>query len=500
MSSKEKQEYKGIFQSTFLFGFVQVFNILIKVGLNKCAATFLGTQGIGIIGIFQSVSDILKTFFGLGVSQSAVRDVSKANQDGDKKEISKIISVTHKVIFFTALLGGIFTVVFSSYLSIWSFRNESYAKLFILLALVVFLNILSEGQLAILKGMRKLKELAKATVWGSLAGFISGVPFYYFLRNDGIVPTFLAVAISMVFFSTYYVRKIKYEKIKLTIKEVSSESSNMVKMGVALMLVTFIGMLSQYVIKIFIEKTTSLSMAGIYHAGLTMISSYFGIVITAMSTDYYPRISAVYDDNKELTVQLNRQTKVGLILVTPLIVIFMFLMPFFVQLLYSSSFSIVTQYMQYAIFWVVLIIVSNPIDMILIAKQNTKVFIAATIVYRIIGLGISLLGYKYYGLQGLGVAMMLMGVLHIILMQGIMYKKYKILIDGKTLSMLILSIFLLIISLLVINLIDNFIIKYAIGIVLLSLSVIYSIKCFKDITRVNLLDVIKSKINKKKNG
>lgn len=494
--SEEKQSYKNIFKSTFLFGFVQVFGVIIKVGLNKAAALLLGVEGIGLIGIFQSISEMLKTFFGLGVSQSAVRDISKANEDGNEEEFSQVITVTHKVIFITSLLGAFFTIVFSVYLSIWSFGNDSYTSLFLLLGLVVFFSILADGQLGILKGMRRLRELAKATVFGSLAGFVSGVPFYYFFKNDGIVPTLLAVAISLVVFSTYYVRKIKYKKVKLSLKQTLSKSSNMIKMGVALMFVTFVGMVSDYVMKIYIGNTSELATVGIYQAGLTIISGYFGIVITAMSTDYYPRISAVYDNNDRLSDELNRQAKVGLILITPLIVAFMFLMPFFLQILYSKDFIRATEYMQYAIFWTLIIIVSNPIDMILIAKQNTKAFIIATIIYRVLGMSISMLGFYFYGLEGLGIAMLIMGIIHIVLMQGIMYKLYHIFIDSKTVKMLVTSIVLVILSF-IFTKIDNMYLKYSLGIVLLCVSGLYSVRHFSDITDLNIVDFLKSKLKKK---
>ena len=41
--------YKNIFKTTFLFGFVQVFNIFVKVGINKVVAILLGTAGMGVI-------------------------------------------------------------------------------------------------------------------------------------------------------------------------------------------------------------------------------------------------------------------------------------------------------------------------------------------------------------------------------------------------------------------------------------------------------------------
>ena len=52
MEQKSKSEGYGIiFKTTFLFGFVQVFNILVKVVINKIVALFLGSGGMGVIGL-----------------------------------------------------------------------------------------------------------------------------------------------------------------------------------------------------------------------------------------------------------------------------------------------------------------------------------------------------------------------------------------------------------------------------------------------------------------
>ena len=40
----KEESYKNIFKTTFLFGFVQVFNILIKVITNKIVAVLLGAE------------------------------------------------------------------------------------------------------------------------------------------------------------------------------------------------------------------------------------------------------------------------------------------------------------------------------------------------------------------------------------------------------------------------------------------------------------------------
>ena len=215
----KEESYKNIFKTTFLFGFVQVFNILIKVITNKIVAVLLGAEGMGIISLFNSTIGLLKSGAGLGISQSAVRDISEANQSGDIRRFSQIISITHGVMIFTSLLGIVLTIILSPYLSNWSFGNNGYTVAFIVISFVVGMNIFSDGQLAILTGMRRLKQLAKASMIGSVVGLLSAVPFYYFLGKHGIVPSLLVTAFSSLLFSSYFVRQIKYDKIKLSIKE-----------------------------------------------------------------------------------------------------------------------------------------------------------------------------------------------------------------------------------------------------------------------------------------
>ena len=113
------QSYKNIFKTTFLLGFVQIFNILVKVITNKIVSVLLGAEGMGTIGIYNNTIDLLKSGAGLGISQSAVRDISAANSNGDKESFSRIISVTKRIVMFSGLLGIIITIILSPWLSRW---------------------------------------------------------------------------------------------------------------------------------------------------------------------------------------------------------------------------------------------------------------------------------------------------------------------------------------------------------------------------------------------
>ena len=489
MKEEVESSYKGIFKSTFLFGFVQVFNILAKIGINKAVAIFLGTEGMGVIGLYQSTINLLKTATGLGISQSAVRDVSEANGANDKKRFSKIITITNKIIWITAIFGAIVTLLLSSRLSQWTFGNNNYATPFMWISLVIFLNVLSEGQLAILKGMRRLRALAKASLLGSVVGLIAGVPLYYFYREKGIIPSLIITALTAVIFSWLYVRKINYEKQKVSAQDIIKEGTGMIQMGLSLMYVSFIVFASDYIIRTYISNVANLEMVGIFQAGATIISSYFGIVITAMSTDYYPRISAVNKDNKKLTEEVNRQSEVGLILMGPLIVLFMFAMPFFIKFLYSEKFLLSISYISYAVFGTIITICSNSMGMILLAKQKSKVFVISVTITRVIGITINLLSFTLWGLTGLGISAIIFAILHITMMQAIMYKLYNILFNKKVVFMLIFTLILSLVAFFIKDFSNNWL-KYSIGLFILFVSLFYSITKMKKVMNIDIIDYI----------
>ena len=128
------QSYKNIFKTTFLLGFVQIFNILVKVITNKIVSVLLGAEGMGTIGIYNNTIDLLKSGAGLGISQSAVRDISAANSNGDKESFSRIISVTKRIVMFSGLLGIIITIILSPWLSRWVMGSKGHTFVFMCLA------------------------------------------------------------------------------------------------------------------------------------------------------------------------------------------------------------------------------------------------------------------------------------------------------------------------------------------------------------------------------
>lgn len=494
----EKSGYKEIFLSTALFSFVKLISIVVRIVINKAVAVLLGTQGMGIIGMFYSSTDIIRAISGLGISQSAVRDVSNAYSENNREKFSRVIGITKRIIILTGLLGALVTILFSPLLSKWSFGSYNYTGSFILLGIFTFASIVNEGQTAIIRGVRNLKALARTTVFGAFTGLILGVPLYYFLGDNGIVPSMTIVSLSSMAFSWWLVSKIDYEKLKISLIETLTGSREMIKLGITLTYVAFLGLISEYLMRVFIAGHGSLEQVGIFQAGVVMLTSYFGIVLTALNTDYYPRMFAVAHDNIELKKQMNIQVYVSFMMLTPILFIFIILMPLIVKILYTNKFLDVINYLQFAIFGLLINVYTDSLGVVLIAKQESKLLAITVSAYRIITIPLLIMGYYFAGLKGLGIATILTSLINLTVVGITVIKKFGIFYYRSTNQIIFILILNLVIISVLSTILRNQIVRYSVSSLIFLMLLIYINWHLKRIMKIDIISFMtkKLKINK----
>ena len=277
-------------------------------------------------------------------------------------------------------------------------------------------------------------------MWGSAIGLLAALPFYYYLGDKGIVPSLIVSTFATLAISKFYADKVKYNRVSLTFKETLLKSSGTIKMGISLMLMNMMLTLSSLVLSGYISMHGGVETVGIYQAGATIVVSYFAVIISAMSTEYYPRICGINDDDARLAQAVNAQSETGLIIGLPLIVSFVFLVPYFLRILYSDAFLSASQYTDFAIIGSIAIICSNCMGMVLLAKQNSRLFLVSSFVCCVAILGLNILLYNIWGLIGLGIGYAVNGLLQVLVYQYIMSKYYGISFNRSVIFNLILAI------------------------------------------------------------
>ncbi len=209
MKSKENS-YNQILKSTGIVGGSQIFIILISIVKTKIIAILLGPSGVGVVGMYQSVVDLVKNITGFGINFSGVKDIAAAHSSGDIERIGKSLKVLKFWAWGTGLLGLSVMIVFSFPLSFYTFGSYDYVLGIVLLSVIPLVSSISGGQLAILQGTRSLAAMAKANLIGALFGLFVSLTVYWFLGIKGVVSVLILTSVIVLGCSWYYSRRIQF--------------------------------------------------------------------------------------------------------------------------------------------------------------------------------------------------------------------------------------------------------------------------------------------------
>ena len=474
MPDNKQSTYRSLFKATSLFGGLQVYQILISIVKSKFIAILLGPVGVGIQGLLQSGTEVIRTLTTFGLSQSAVREVSEAAGNNDEDRVKLVTSVINKLVWLTGLLGTVVVMVLSPYLSQSLFGNYDYTLPFIFLSITLLLEQLSSGQKVILQGLRKLKELAKASAWGSTIGLIVSIPIYYLFGVNGIVPTLILSSITTVLLSWAYSKQYTKNCPRVTVRQTFKEGRTMLAMGIAMSVSNILITVCAFVLRSYISNNGGAEIVGYYTAGFTIVTTYFSMIFNALATDYYPRLAAVNSDNKKCRDLSNDQGDIASLIMTPLLLICLVFMPLILQVLYSDKFLEANAFVTWAVVGMLFKLASWLIAFQFIAKGETKLYIINETLLNSYTLALSLLGYKYSGLAGLGVAYSLCNVLYFIQVFVIAKVRYEYHFSSSFARLFIGQNLLVAICLLVV-LYVNTVGTYVLGSTIIIVSIIYSL-------------------------
>ncbi|GAA3607212.1 O-antigen translocase [Flavivirga amylovorans] len=491
--NEDKKSYRDIMKATSLFGGVQVFNIIISIIRSKIIAVLLGPGGMGIAGLFGSSLGLISSLTNFGLRTSAVRDIASAYETGDQNRISKVTIIFKRLVWITGLFGTLVALIFSKTLSNFTFGNTEYTVAFMWLSCTLLFNQLANGQGVLLQGTRKLKYLANANMIGSVVGLLVTVPLYYYYGVDGIVPAMIMISIFSLIVTWYFSRKVTIEKIKVTRKETIFESKGMLKMGFMLSLSGLIGVAASYIVRVYISNTGGIDDVGLYNAGFTIIGTYVGLIFSAMATDYYPRLSGVAGDNKKATLLINQQAEVGILILAPILTVFLIFINWVIIILYSTKFIEISGMIHWAALGMYFKVASWSIGFILLAKGASTVFFWSELIANIYIVIFNILGYKYLGLNGLGVSFLISYIFALLQTYLIANYKYRFTFNFVFYKIFSFQLILGVISFLIIKFIPTPW-AYIVGLPFIFVSCWYS---FKELdNRLNLKEII-SKFRKK---
>lgn len=431
-SAEGCDSYGHVLKYTGLFGGVQGLKIFVNIIRNKLAAMLLHKSGLGLNAQYMNSAEVSNSFTNFGLGFSAVQRLSELYENGNEANVRSFVGVIRTWSLFAALCGVLLTLALSVMSHGWYYPDARPSFLDVgLLCLFVASIPMEEGECSILKGMRKLPQMAVVESVVAISTLVLTVPVYYFLGVRGIV---LALALGgwakVLIHMNVSFRLFRYRVYPFS-SSVLAQGWQLVVRGVPFMLAAVFGSLTTLLLFQYCLNGSDEEI-GLYKSAYSLMVTYTGIVFVAIGNDFFPRLSSVNHDVFRMNHTINQQIDVCVLLITPLLIVFALAMPFLLRLLYSSEFLPAVIMAQCAVFYMFFQAVTKPLAYASLAKGESLLYLLMEALYNVVFVVLMYYGYRHYALMGAGVALSLAALFDILLIGTVYALRYGLHLRKRT--------------------------------------------------------------------
>lgn len=403
---------RGLLRSMLVIASAQSLSIAIRILKAKLIAVMLGPSGTGLLSVFANLQMLGGQAAGLGVSQSGVRDIAAAR--GNKEKVARLRRVLGLSL---ALQGGIAMVVIwllREQLSVWLLGEARQTTEVGLVGVAVLLFLVASSQQTLLRGTRRIGDLGRVMVLGTLAGAVVGVAAVWLMGQEGLIWLLLVEPLAAFLIALIYIRRLRLPKVaQPSFRETWLLWRPMVGLGLSFMVGALLTTATLLVVRTIITRDLGLGAAGQFAAAWTITMSYVGFLLQAMSADYFPRLSEIIHDRDAANRLINDQIQLVLALGGPILLLMIGLAPWVISLLYSAEFDSAASVLQWQTAANVLKIAVFALGILFVASARPWIHLYLQIQFNILFLGAIWLGLPVLGIEATGVGFLMAYVVHV---------------------------------------------------------------------------------------
>lgn len=217
----------------------------------------------------------------------------------------------------------------------------------------------------------------------------------------------------------------------------------MLYFGFVLSINAIVGQLCFLGIRTFLKyQPSGDELLGFYEVSQVVLIKYLGLVFVAMSYDFYPKLTAIIDDIASAKKLINQQIEIAVLIVLPAVLLFYAFAPQIIQLLYSEKFIPAFEILYFGLMALAFKAFTFPLGFYALAKGDKRQFFKQEIIADLLNLVLSISFYQYFGLAGLGLAILLNYIFYGLFVYFHLSKKYAFDLSKRNFYLL----FMLIIS------------------------------------------------------
>lgn len=479
-TSHESVSWRSILKSTSLIGGASVLNILLGMVRTKFVAILLGPAGVGLLSMYSQITMLVGTATGMGIGSSGIRQVAEAVGTNDDERVARTVMTLRRMAWLTGGFGMLGMIVLCVPISRITFGNSYYAWPIALLGVTLLLASITAGQACVLRGMRRIADIARIAVIGALCGTLISIPSFYLWGLRGVVVSLILSEVATLVTSWWYARRVPIVPVVISWRESRQEARTLLTLGISFMGAGLVNNASIYLIQALLNRQFGIAEVGIYQAAYSLSVVLVGFVFGAMGADYYPRLTAVAGDNASVHRMVNEQSQISILLALPGLAAMMIFAPLIIHLFYSASFATAVPILRWCILGILGRVFSWPLGFVMLAQGKGKLFFATETFACCLHLAAVFLFTRIWGLDGAGIAFMVLYTVYTGLMFVVMRRLIGATCTHRTLQMMLLATAVMVLLMLNSTFNNNQIVAWTVSLTML---VVVSLLCLRKLAQ-----------------
>ena len=389
-------------RATAIVGLGSVISLGASVVAAKVLALVIGPDGVGLLGVTQSLLNICGLAAGLGVATGVVRALAAADAEGDMGGAAALRRSSELLVVASGAVGMMALLVLRQPLAQVFLGSESRSGDVVLIGGALLLTVLSGVEIGIINGHHRLRALTIATVSNALLAQAVMIGFVLAWGSRGIAPAILtASGIGLAVALIARSRAVGVLGASVDPHDLRRAGAGLLRFGLPYTASALVGVGAQLVIPVLVLNQLGQAQAGHYRAAATISVGYVAFLFTALAQDYYPRVAAARPE--ELLELIEKRMRLVMALAVPVILALLGLAPLVIRLLYTSAFLPATSVLDWQLAGDLLKIPAWTMVFVILARGSTGRYFAvellggATIVFG------TWIGTSLFGLVGAGI-------------------------------------------------------------------------------------------------
>lgn len=405
--------YGDVFRASSIMGLAQVVQYGVGLVRTKAVALLLGPAGVGVVGMYVSITSVVSTAAGLGLRSSGVRDMAEALGANDSAAMHEIRVALRRSAWVTGALGALLLALLAGWLSQVSFGSQDHASALGVLGLLVLFSNTEASEAAILQGSRRVPDLARRTILQAIASTALTIAGYLAWGERAIVPVLIVSGV-LAYVITAGLGRQREATPHISWENSLRRARQMSALGLAFTWTSLLQLAAAWGIRALIVQSAGLTASGMYQAAWSLSGMFASLVLTAMGADFLPRLAARAHDHGAMIAAVNQQSEIGILLAMPGIVATLALAPWVIRLAYSDEFAAAADLMPGLVLGVFGRVVSWPLGYVLVAKNAARGYALLETAFTVLHVALAWALLRVAGLPGTAWAFTLLYVAYTI--------------------------------------------------------------------------------------